>query len=377
MNDPFEDLNDTAAPSAGEQIDLSEFEAGGVAKQKDDNQDMGAADDAQRRAENLNEYVADTAKDDFDGMLDENSGFELDENAFPTNQGAEHKETSAKDEEEEDDFEEDDASDKVSLDQINKALGSNFKSLDEAKAFGSKKEEKEVAPVISKEVQATYEKNIDAIDYLQKTLSYDDDNIIRENERSLAISKNGGAALTEDQKDSIELKIERYKDNGTESIVAQGIRDRVRAAIASRSSFNEKVDEKKTQAEKQKVEENKMNLQAGLKDLYRKGTLAGIKLDPEDIKESYQELISGRFHKRLNNDHDFTARLALIAQIQDRLEKGAGKGSYSDGVKAVMSEVEGTSRSAENRKRTRQVRAENHSRNSHSTGDPLVDAFLK
>jgi len=372
--DPFAGIDDVAPPTAGEKLNLDNFdEPSGTIAALDNGEDLqiNKKNDNPSNFENL-----DFDKDEFDSMEDESVGSLLSQEEYPTNEGS-LDELSKKNENEAEDEPEVNEAEQASLDQINKALNTEFKTLDEARAFGKKPEEKEETPAITKEQEQAYQQNTNAIQYLERFLGMKDADLIKEDLTSKAIKDNEGQPLSEDQKDEIEIKISRYEDNGTDSILAQNIRNNIKSSIESRKRFNEGIDNKKTEAQQTKLKNDREELKSGFRDIFNKGKFLGVEITEEDVQKSYQEVISGKFHERLNKDHSFTAELALTARIQQRLAKASSNGSYSDGVEAVMSEVEGKPRSNENRHRARQVSARNQRGNMSLTGDSLVDSFLK
>ena len=363
-----QNLGDASPATKAETIDLSEFEDGLGA---DDGSDMGMSDQQQQIASGENSGASDYQDEEFDQMEDENQGLSLEEDEYKSFESNSFSKNEDSEEEEEN---EDQQQDNLSIEQINKQLGTNFKTLDDLKTF---QDQKQNTPVVSEKDQQTYDKNKNAIDYLNSVLSYDDEKLIRTQETSLAIQRNQGKELNEDQKQEIELKIERFKDNGTESLVAQNIRNQVEKTISSRKNFNEKIDEKKQQAKSQEVAQNRQELQQNFKNFFKEGKFMGVELTQKDIQDSYQSVISGNFSKQLNSDHQLTAKLALMSHLYDKIEKRLSPGSFDDGVKAVMKEVDGQPRSQNNRKKTRQVSARNpRGKVAAVTGDPLADAFI-
>lgn len=367
----LKEVSDVEAPTRSEQINLDDFEGSNVIPLVDDGEDMSLNNPEPTQPDTVKRN---TEHDEFAQMQDEQNGFELESELYPTEDFLNKSES--KEEEEEVIEQEEENTDSISVDEINKALGSNFKNLDEARAFG-KVEPTEELPVITEKESQNYTTNISAIDYLEKVSLLSDDKIIREDLLSKAIAKNNGEAIDEEAKQDIEFRIERYRENGTDTIVAENIRDRINKSIDSRKSFNKGIDEKKREAENLKKQKNQEGLKESFRTIFGTGKYLGVPVTEEDIKKTYQSVISGEFHKRLNKDHEFTAKLALTAHLQDRLNKATSKGSFADGIDAIMSEVDGKSTSQTNRSRARQVSTRSQSGNASLTGDPLVDGFLK
>ncbi len=262
------------------------------------------------------------------------------------------------------------AVDPITIEDFNKTMNTNYKSMEEAKADL----ETPVAPVVTEQEKQEYGKRTSAISYLENLKTKDDRTIVREH----MIAESGLKNPTEEELEEIDSKIESMVDNDTLFLRADRYKDKLDKRVDNLSAANKQIDKKISDNKNQEVRAQRVQLDAHFNKMNSQGSIYGVHIDKQDILEARKDATSGRFFKELENNPDLVAELSLLRQMKNKFVNNGSKKTFEQGIEHVMGKGNESSRSSSNREKARGANA--NSQRSHrtrsSSGDELTDALL-
>jgi len=230
----------------------------------------------------------------------------------------------------------------IDIDKINKITNRDFKSVDEIKKFFGEKEKAAAEPekpVITPEEQSQYETYKKQIDFLNGAVAKKNYDLVLENKLSNFKQENGRDA-DEDEIDEIKSDLEEYKRVGPLDMQADNVRNKLKEHIQKRQEYVQSLDKRQSDYKQQKIKANQEKLVDNFKGIYsNKDNFYGLDLKPDDIKEAYNDVVSGNFFKQIENDPKLTAELAILIKKRSELRERTSGAGFGDGVKKVMNEL--------------------------------------
>lgn len=257
----------------------------------------------------------------------------------------------------------------IELDALNKTFDTDFKTLEEAKAAIKKPVEQaqEVQDIAPEKIQK-YEKNNEFIQYLEKQKLKTDRQKAYDHLESKMKRENGGK-FDEDDAYSLNEKLDNMENNGGLYSLSEVIGNKIDNAIANLKNENQSIDSEKNQIQETKNQAVKKTLQSHLQERLTGKDFYGVALDPAVTKSAYDSIVTGKIFKDIENNPQVLTDVALFLQTKEIMSKVSSKATYSDGVKAVMSEIVGSKEDV----RTTQVK----SNPSVAGSDSLRNRFLQ
>ncbi len=284
------------------------------------------------------DYAEDTTEYDFDEMTlagDDENMIEVDS----------EEEDYDQDDEEYPEDRTDTVADNKELESLNKMLGTDFKTLEEARAkvngteeTKEKLEDDNIEELPEEDIKR-FEKNSQLIEYFQKQRKAPSRDKVFEDMKEKYRRANNNE-FDEYAQQNIEDKIDRMEENGTLELNAENIDNKIDNAINKLSSDNNAITQKKQAIIEKQNNKLKSTLQGHFNDYYQKGFL-GIKPDKEKVKQAYSNIVSGKIFKDIENDPNLVTKLAMFMEYESVLASKTNGPSYSDGVRDVASEIIG------------------------------------
>ena len=213
--------------------------------------------------------------------------------------------------------------------------------------------EKEGATSENKEEALEMERIDGLLNQANQFISQPDNVVVKEKLRSdLAkqYSQRGKQHLVGSEEFEIELEGEysEYENNpAMTKLFADNVRRDVKEVISQNEQQKNQIVAKREQAEQQKVAENRINLQNGIKAIASSNEgFLGVKITPEVSKKIYNSVISGEFAKTVNSDPNLVAEFATYIEHREEIRKKLGGPSYGEGVKAAVDALLGNNKDA-------------------------------
>lgn len=332
--DIFEKELTTETAQAGDQKLGDKFGTDDAEVQDFENQDLGG-DDGVDVIATPERDIEEDKEFDFDDLdaLDDNR-IDVDEDDYSENNIEEPEKP-------EGDIEEP-ATDVAELAQLNKTLNTDFKSLDELKKSMGKSEgaTEQAEETVSKEILDKYEKNKDYIAFLTTQKSRNDKEIVFDHFKS-KYKKENNDTWDEDAEMQIDDKISIMESNGSLDIMADSIKSKMDSAISTLNLENGNIDRQKKDITDRRNAGVRESIKDSIVEFVNADSFYGAKVSAEDAREVYNDITTGKFFKDVENSPKEVAELALFRKFKDVILKKAGGPSYSDGVKDIVSEIEG------------------------------------
>lgn len=233
-----------------------------------------------------------------------------------------------------DDDNKDDKDEKdIELEALNKKLGTNFESVEELKNALKKEEQQSQEQIEEKELnKATL-----VIKSLNEFKKLDDEALVKEYFKAEFNGK-GMNVSDEDVINQIEDKIDSLKDSGTLDLFAKNIRSNIDSNIEKNQEVVDKIEGDREKRKNEKLSKNIEKLQSAFASM-AKNSFLGVELSNDDIKKAYHSVRSGEFFEKVNNDPGLVAKLAMIVQNYELIEKRATAPTHSDAVKKFADEL--------------------------------------
>jgi len=228
----------------------------------------------------------------------------------------------------------------IELDSLNKTLGTNFKTLEEAKQSFKTDISPQLEESISEDQIQTYDKNSKMIDYFKKSLSGEPKDLVYESLKAKYRAANNNE-FDDYAKNEIDNKIEVMESNGTLDLNADNIRNKVENAIDRLLGENRTIDSKRNEIAQNKQNKLRDTLQGHFTTHMQQGKFYGATLEKEKVRAAYESITSGEIFKEIENNPQFVTELALFRQYKDVISEMSKKPGYSDGVKDIFAEIKG------------------------------------
>lgn len=230
------------------------------------------------------------------------------------------------------------------LELMNKTLDTDYKSLKELKDAlnGTKSTDTELPEVedLPAEKIQEYDKNKNLIDYFAKQKMRPDSEIVFDYLKNQELKKSGLTELSEEQIDALEDKVSVMDTSGTLELYSENVKNKMDNVINRLSSENQSIDQQRNQISEKRDTILKSTIQESMVDYFKKD-FYGIKLDKERTQKAYNSIVSNDLFKSIENSPKRMVDVALFLEYQDMMAQKTGGPTYSDGVKAIMSEIDG------------------------------------
>lgn len=318
-----------------------------AAQNRDEDEDDGFEDDFEERS--LDEF------DDVDHDDEDEDEDEEERNAL-FNEGEDEDE----DEEESNEFSQ------KELDVLNKKLGTDYKSVDELKKeFGKSEKEAE-----TEKEENEYKVLSNRVSLYEKYIGMDDERLIREQLLSTA-SQEKKDITDADVLEEIEEKIQGLVDLNQLKAMAETLRTNLQFSKEKDETLIGKIEDKRSQAEREISAKNTDDLQNAFTDIFTAGKFLGVDVTKEAIHRAYESVRTNKFFDSINNNQEMIAKFAMFVEHEKEISKSSNRPTHSDKTKDAFNFLSGN-----DKKPRRSIAQANGSASSGSTKDNLMN-FLK
>lgn len=222
------------------------------------------------------------------------------------------------------------------LEDFNKKLGTNFKTVDELKKSFEKHEVKSEEETDRVELEMLNNK----ISLFDTYLKMDNEELIR-NQFYAEAKQKGKDPSTQEIKDEIEDKIEALKDLDTLDSMANNLRSSLSVIQEKDKEVKTAITSKYQKKSEDIQKQNRTDLQHAFSEILKEETFMGVVVDKETLMDVYKDVRSEEFFKRVNNDQRAIAELALFVRLKEEIKKAANKSTPSDETKKRFNQLAG------------------------------------
>lgn len=228
------------------------------------------------------------------------------------------------------------------LERLNKALETDYKSIEDLKKALRGEEPAPTADqeALTAQEKEIFEKNNDVINYFAKQKEKPAEELVFEHLKSIHKKKNNDQ-FSEDDEEELNDKISIMDTNGTLDLYADNLRTKIDNAVDKLTRQNSEIQNKQQEFVDKKNIAFKNTLQDSFVDIASKDSFYGVKVEKDDIKETYNDIITGKFYKDVENNPKLIVELAMFKKYKDIIQSKTSGPSYSDGVKDIVSEIRG------------------------------------
>ena len=294
---------------------------------------------------NLFETIHDNIEDEDDDDL---LGDEM--KSFEDYEAEEEDEAEDEDEEEEEDplfeneEEEEESEEEADIEDFNKKLGTNFKTIDELKESLKKTDE-----ISEKEKEdAEYRTLNNKVILYDKYIGMDNEELIR-NQLLTQARQEKKDIEDKDVLDDIEEQIQGLKDLRQLDSMAETLRSNLQNQKEKVVQSIEKIDSKREKTEQEIARKNRDNLQTVLADIFDKKEFFGVTVTKEDIQDVYKDITTNKFFDSVNGNQEVIAQLALFLKYREQISTITNKPTHSDKLKDEFNTLLGNKGKAQRR----------------------------
>ena len=175
-------------------------------------------------------------------------------------------------------------------------------------------------------------------------ISQNDDSLIKEKftddlKRKYTTNKMEHLIGTEEFNLELEADIEELNENRfNKKIVADNIRRDVSSYMNERKQKLENITGSIKAENQASANANREKLQSQFTNYHKEGFM-GIDIPAHIAEETYRDVVSGEFNKKIKNDHDLVAQFALFTKLQETFAEKLGQPTYGEGVKAAFDQI--------------------------------------
>lgn len=216
------------------------------------------------------------------------------------------------------------------LAELNAKLGTNFEDLNELKKSFKSSDKKEVLGKIDQSRQL--------VNYFEAVLQYDPERLIREDKIMLAEQK-GINIQGEDFIDELEMEIEKLRDTGMMSYVADSIKNNVRIVLEKNKKIVDDFDNSEKTTQEQEQRQFKDKIQESINGIFKQGTFLGIKPSKEDLLSVYKDVSNNKHINHLKANPSDAVEFALYLKYKGEIQKRLGKPDYKAGVRDTLGQI--------------------------------------
>ena len=101
----------------------------------------------------------------------------------------------------------------------------------------------------------------------------------------------------------------------------------------------EKIEISRENRRLDEVKENQSNLRNSFDAIYSTGKAFGVNVTSEQVREAYDDVVTGRFAQTVNSNPDLVAQFALFTKLQDSVNANLGGKTYGNGVKDAFDTI--------------------------------------
>lgn len=224
--------------------------------------------------------------------------------------------------------------DELDIEQLNKKLGTDFKSIEDIKNTLKSEDQKDELS----EENKSYNVAKSNVESLSAILEYDDETLAKEYFFSMA-AKEGKNISSEEVKEEIEDRINTLKDSNTLKDFASNVRMNIKGSYEKNKSVVDAIDNKRIERENNSIKERNENLQNAFSEIFKAKEFLGITVNKEDITEAYKSIKNNEFFNKVNNNPQLVAKLAMFVLREEEIQKRAAAPTYSDATERFAKEL--------------------------------------
>lgn len=224
----------------------------------------------------------------------------------------------------------------IDLEKLNKALGTDAKSIEELK---SQLQKEDTVNDRQKE-EETFNRNSQTIDYLKDIVAKTPEDLVRY-DLAWRAHQAKRDVNSQEVKDEIEDKIETLKSLGELDAKAELLRSNFNSSLEKLSSENASIQSKWEGEKKATAEKNREALRTNFSDLVKNKEFMGVTIDKDAAIDIYKKITDGQFFNEVNSNQRNIAELALMWYNREQIQKNATRPDHSEGVKSVFAQLPG------------------------------------
>lgn len=227
-----------------------------------------------------------------------------------------------------------DETEDVDLAKMNKLFSKEFKSQKEFADFANAKKAGEDTTI----EDDLFEKATDSIAVYDRYLGMNDQALVRENLKQLAVN-DGKDVNDEFVAQEIEEEIQVMEDSRTLALNAKSVRTDLENAKKLSQADIQGIEAKRTERKEAATKSRNEILEGAVVEFWGKENFYGVKLDKQSVYDTLEDVKTGKFIEDLQKDPKALVEIALLTRNRKHVYQKSTGLSYSDGIKAMTKEL--------------------------------------